>query len=777
MRVLQIVVLLLAACAGSASAVVDTVRFDIADLIIDVSRRQVEYKNLDNISDDGRPGTPVLARLYTANHAVPSSEPGCRVLSADTIALPFHPAVSPTDWITAETVYPVPRRAPLPGTDSRYPSRHFQVYRYTSNGRMFWNISLHPVQYLEGDRIVFNNAVEIIVPADDAITAEPGAVMNILERPRANPSLDDDPCGCPLRHEYILVTSPGLADAFAPLLTLKRRTGYDAAMALTDSIYARYGGSDDAEALRNYLADCYLSGTAYVLLGGDEDHVPVRYAYYYETDTVPSLDYLMMCDLYFADYDGQWEIDGDGVYGEPVSDAPDIGPEVMLGRLPFGESEQVETYVNNLKTYLFDPGGGDRSYLNRSVFLCSDQMRDFFEGGQQYVVADQFPSSFAADCERLAEAPDGVNPSPTGPTPQDVIDGLLDGYGMINILAHGRPDGFVLMSSDYNLNPKIMLLTPDSISGHMSFSDIPAIPKPSFYYSIACSQAAYDLETLYGIQELSVAERLLSTNGSGAVGLVAFTRWGWVGSSYKLMQSFYEHLFSDADGYPVAAMRLSHLDHPYYRDQIYGQNFFGDPSVRVYLGLPRQVQLHVDGDLHYNQGEDFVLSLVLDDQPLNGHPVTVSYGDRKYETVFSDADGTVIIPIDKKEMDPITATACLPGAVAAAVTVCPSITADADDDNDPIPAVFTLRQNHPNPFNPTTTIDFTLTRRQQVTLEIFDILGRLIARPVDDILDAGEHETEWNGTDRYGNDIASGVYLYRIVAEEGVACRKMLLLK
>ncbi len=777
MRAVFIWTILLAFCAGSAFAAVDTVRFDHAKLSIDPDLRRINYDKFYNIRDAGRPAIPVISRMYVTNDAVSDEEPYSRVVSADTMTLPFVPAVSGPDEITAETPFAIPRQAIIVSSGSRHPADHYQVYQCTSGGRAFWNVTLYPIQYIDGNRMVFNSVIEIVAPGDDVMDAGFTMSAHQFHRPQASMSFDDDPSGCPLGHEYIIVTSPRLAGAAAPLLTLKRRTGYDAAIALTDSIFARYGGVDDADALRTYLADCYLSGTAFVLLAGDEEHVPVRYAYFYEIDTLPSLDNLMICDLFFADYDGEWEADGDGVYGEPVSDNLDIGPEVMLGRLPFSNAGQFETYIDNLTAYLFDPGGGDRSYLNRSVFFCSDQMRDFFEGGQQYPVAEQFPESFIADCERLAETPDGAHPSPGGPTPQNVIDCLTDGYGMINILAHGRPDGFVLKSSDYNLFPKIMLLTPDSIAGHMSFDDLPDIPKPSLYYSIACSQAAYDLETLYGIEELSVAEQLLSTDGSGAVGLVAFTRWGWVGSSYKLMESFYRHLFTDADGYPVTAMHLSHLDHPYYRDQIYGQSFFGDPSLHSYLDIPQQIQLSGDGDLHYNQGEDITLSVAFGGQPLSGHPVTVSYGDREFETIFSGDDGTVVIPISERETDPITATACLPGAIAATITVYPSITADADDETDLLPLVFDLHQNHPNPFNPVTAIDFSLTRRQRVTLEIFDILGRLIDRPVDDILDAGKHEAVWDGTDQYGGAVASGVYLYRIVADEGVACRKMVLLK
>ena len=95
--------------------------------------------------------------------------------------------------------------------------------------------------------------------------------------------------GCPLGNELVIVTSPLLAESFSSLIDLKIRTGFDAVIAITDSIYANYSGLDDAEAIRNYLSDFYNAGGEYVILGGDEHQVPVRYAYYYNTDRLKHL--------------------------------------------------------------------------------------------------------------------------------------------------------------------------------------------------------------------------------------------------------------------------------------------------------------------------------------------------------------------------------------------------------------------------------------------------------------------------------------------------------
>lgn len=103
----------------------------------------------------------------------------------------------------------------------------------------------------------------------------------------------------------------------------------------------------------------------------------------------------------------------------------------------------------------------------------------------------------------------------------------------------------------------------------------------------------------------------------------------------------------------------------------------------------------------------------------------------------------------------------------------------AVDDNNPdiLPADFVLRQNFPNPFNPSTNIEFSLPVRSHVDIGIFNLLGQKIAILTDEWYDAGNHMVSWNGSDFTGRKAASGIYLYRMKAGEFQLTRKMLLLK
>jgi subtilisin family serine protease len=100
-----------------------------------------------------------------------------------------------------------------------------------------------------------------------------------------------------------------------------------------------------------------------------------------------------------------------------------------------------------------------------------------------------------------------------------------------------------------------------------------------------------------------------------------------------------------------------------------------------------------------------------------------------------------------------------------------------DDRKTVIPGAFSLSQNYPNPFNTATAITFSLSRKSDVTLDIYNILGRKVVTLIDRELQAGEHRVEWDGTSVDGSTVASGIYFYRLQATESSAVRKMLLLR
>ncbi len=89
----------------------------------------------------------------------------------------------------------------------------------------------------------------------------------------------------------------------------------------------------------------------------------------------------------------------------------------------------------------------------------------------------------------------------------------------------------------------------------------------------------------------------------------------------------------------------------------------------------------------------------------------------------------------------------------------------------------TLHPNHPNPFNPATTIRFELASRGTATLRIYDARGRAVRTLFSGVADAGITALTWNGRDDDGRAVGSGVYFYRLETTSGAQARKMVLLK
>jgi hypothetical protein len=98
-----------------------------------------------------------------------------------------------------------------------------------------------------------------------------------------------------------------------------------------------------------------------------------------------------------------------------------------------------------------------------------------------------------------------------------------------------------------------------------------------------------------------------------------------------------------------------------------------------------------------------------------------------------------------------------------------------------IPTEFSLKQNFPNPFNPTTIIQFSVPEAADVTLTVHNMLGQEVARLVDDRRNAGSFNVGWDGTNKTGMPVASGTYFYRMVAKSASGIhtniKKMLLVK
>ncbi|MDO9577987.1 MAG: choice-of-anchor J domain-containing protein [Candidatus Cloacimonadales bacterium] len=97
--------------------------------------------------------------------------------------------------------------------------------------------------------------------------------------------------------------------------------------------------------------------------------------------------------------------------------------------------------------------------------------------------------------------------------------------------------------------------------------------------------------------------------------------------------------------------------------------------------------------------------------------------------------------------------------------------------NNILAASYALKGNYPNPFNPSTTIAFSVSTPGHVTLEIFNIKGEKVKTLIDGTLSVNDYTVNWNGNDDSGKSVASGLYFYKMKANNFVSTKKMILMK
>ena len=135
--------------------------------------------------------------------------------------------------------------------------------------------------------------------------------------------------------------------------------------------------------------------------------------------------------------------------------------------------------------------------------------------------------------------------------------------------------------------------------------------------------------------------------------------------------------------------------------------------------------------------------------------------DRQYRYIDPDVESSTTYYYKLEDVD-LSGRTSLHGPVAAEIGV---------------PKKFELSQNYPNPFNPTTSIRFSLPKVATVQLEIYNIMGQRVRMLVDDSRKAGYHIVMWDGNNEIGNRVGSGIYYYRIIADDFVQLKKMILIK
>jgi len=386
---------------------------------------------------------------------------------------------------------------------------------------------------------------------------------------RPLPLVDDD------IQKMLIVTDGSLQGIFEQLAERRIDQGISTEVITMSEIYSTAAGRDDAEKLRNFIKDYHSSyGLDYLLLGGDTELVPFRYAFAMTCEAgIHSREDSLPCDLYFSDLDGTWDANGNDIFGE-VDDDVDLYPDILVGRATVEDPVEAQIFVDNIEAYE-DCETSD--HYQSALFLAEVLWTNPYTDAS--LSKDYIDEEFVPWWITITKLYESLGNENIG----TVMIAMNEGQNSIN------HDGHAWWSSI------------GVGEGYMTAENMDALDSggrfASFMYSIGCWSAAFDFD--------AVAEHFITNPDGGGVAYVGNSSYGWgspgnpcYGYSDALDHLFFELLFSDpslTNGELLAQTKVHFI--PYsmwenvYRWHQYDVNLLGDPSLRPYRTTPDTPQV------------------------------------------------------------------------------------------------------------------------------------------------------------------------------------------
>lgn len=688
-----------------------------------------------------------------------------------------------------------PTQADLPATGPLQPGKRF-LFRPDVYAQDRW---IHPpasefrTRYLRGHAILtgsfspvgHNPATgeagyysEIEIRIVTAASAGSAAASRLVRRDAATvarlAALVDNPSPLPATgetvtagegYEYLIITRENYENDLAPLMDFYNRRGLRTSIMTVEEIALAYSGLDLADEIRLAITDAYIDeGVTHVLLAGDSDNGPydlphrglycaVQSSSLYEDDGIPA-------DLYYASLDGDWNTDGDTLWGEPGEE--DFYSEVTIGRITFDDGAEAAAMINKITMYQESPVVSQcDAALMLGEHLYSDPVTYGGDEMDQLIgtwaihgfTTTGIPASF--DITKLYDR----DTSPWDES--DIYTQFNNGTGIVCHAGHSS-FGYVMRMTTSDITTANF--TNDGVA-----ANFPVIN------SYGCTAGGFDYNDC-------IAEEML-TLSSCASAFVGNSRYGWFhegttnGPSHHFQREFFDALFTEGiTTLGEANMRSKDETVPFldlpdeyepgaHRWCFYCLNLLGDPAMEIWTGQPSAIAAAHESGIA-RDADDFTVAT---DAPGS---VGALYEDGAcFGTGTAASDGMITISL----VDTI------PGAIDSLdLTVTghdrlvyrSRIAATDFTGTKELAPRLALFQNTPNPFNPVTTIRFTLCRPGHVDLRAYDIAGREVAILSCGTMEAGVHAIAWNAS-----RLSSGVYFYVLRAEGKTVSRKAVLLQ
>ncbi len=702
----------------------------------------------------------------------------------------------PTIFRTDSTVYekdmPYPGiRAKLMGTGS-------------FGGNSITDIIVYPVDYLpvSGRIIVYNDlTIELFYKSSKKfsirqLNRDPYSDNKIK---KALKSIVDNDCDIPIYSyhpaigrqsvllkssypSYLVITTDSLIDAFEPLINWITKKGIVASAISVDTILQQYSYDpisnihDSAGAIRCFLMDAYQSGTQWVLLGGDEEIVPVRYGNIRFNDT--SAIRRPPSDLYYSDLDGNWNVDGDEFYGERLEDSVDSYSEFFTGRLPCKNSNEISNWIQKVLIYEKNPGCGNYDYLTRVFWTGADHLR---ESPGEIIENGSYPYYFEHDTTMLEDA-NGVYPRGS-----EVIKKMNEHFGWFNHYCHGTPDQLTVSASGEN-GPgpeRDFLVSLDSCDVYFenlnpnrcrveSGNGLDSLNNKDYYgimFIPTCYTGAYDFEHFDIFSNYcgpSLAKTFTTIPEKGGPAFLGYTRYSFLTYGEDIHLSFLDALFIDSLTNLGVAEEVSRSQQQNHLSHI-SHTLFGDPIMPVWTNFPSDLNISFDDSIP-PELINFEIVVRNDNNPIKDAYICLWKDNEVYITGFTQENGKLTLTIQPETEGITFLTITKQNFIPFEDTVYISKYAlyEAAFPSCKIKETLSFDNVH---------FEFYIPNPGKIQLDIYDLAGRRIKRIIDRMYEKGTHEFNWNGIGSDAKHIKTGIYFYQFQHKNENLNGKFLFLK
>jgi len=422
------------------------------------------------------------------------------------------------------------------------------------------------------------------------------ALAQLLREFAQNPEMIDQYTRLPKSassYDYLVVTPSVFQNEFRPFITMYEGMGIAVRVMTTENISSTVTGVDLQEKIRNYIHGEYqANGIRYVLLAGNNTYVPSRAFYCHVNSGGGYDDWTIPADLYYSGMDGNYDANGNHVYGE-ITDNPDLLPEISVGRWPVADTVELHHILHKTIAYKTNPVTGE---FNRPLlageYLYASPLT--FGGSYMNLLENNHPDNgyftygiptTSNVVRKLYDSINAGNNSVGSWTPAILLAKINSGCSFIHHLGHAN--------TSYMLRFNLTDIT------DQNFSQVNGINHNyTFLYTQGCYCGAFDQPGCIASKAITISNFL--------AGGVFNSRYGWFdegtteGPSEHLEREFVSAMYNDTlserhlgTAHVISKIKTApwislpgEFEPGAQRWCQYCSNVFGDPALEIHIADP-----------------------------------------------------------------------------------------------------------------------------------------------------------------------------------------------